>query len=143
MPPAVRPTSRAILLIVLAVLVLTVCASVYVFAAQRALLPRTQTISGTEEEARLALETRRGMVMLTVLLVSALLILLFVVGAYLVIRMGQLVSRPRVGGKPTEYVDAWRHYRLTDEQILAATDEDRPEDRPGKPPSGPEPPRES
>jgi len=73
-------------------------------------------------------------------------ILLFVIGAYLVIRVGQFVAREQVGGKTTAYVDAWQNYRLTDEQISAATEEPKPDrdsnDRPtdpDAPPSGPGP----
>ncbi len=33
------------------------------------------------------------------------------------------MSRPSADKKPTEYFDAWSHYRVSDEQIRAATEE--------------------
>jgi len=112
-------------MLVLAALILIVCAAVYLFVARPAQLPApTDGISTAEEAARLLHEARRAALLLTILLISALLILLYVLGAYLVIRIGQMVARHQVGGKPTHYVDAWAQYRLTNEQISAATSED-------------------
>ncbi len=130
---------RTATLVVLAVLVLTVCATVYKVLSQRngGLLPAGE--SGTTAPADPG-EIQRVVTLLTILLVSALLILLFVVGAYLLIRAGRLVARDRVGGTPTPYVDAWQNYRLTDEQIDAATGGGRSDDRRGEPPADPDEP---
>jgi len=136
---------RTATLIVLAVLVLTVSASVYLSMAKYELdrAPPAETIDYDAELARLKHET----LVLTILLISALLILLFVVGAYLLIRVGRMVARNPVGGKPTPYVDVWQSYRLTDEEIAAATREEPPGGdagrrpaSPGEPPPGPRPP---
>lgn len=118
-PP--RSYGRAALLGVLIALVLTVCAAVYVYVARYGTSGLTVSVGLDDPDAekqRLA----RHMTLLLILLVSALLILLFVIGAYLVIRVGRIVRTP-VGGRPTEYVDAWQSYRLTEEQIAAATSE--------------------
>ncbi len=122
---------RTATMLVLAALILIVCAAVYLFVARPARLPApTDGVSTTEEAARLVAEARRAALLLTILLISALLILLYVLGAYLVIRIGQMVARHQIGGRPTHYVDAWAQYRLTDEQISAATSEDS--DGPGR-----------
>ena len=138
---------RAAVLLVLGILALTTCAAVYVFFAQHSNQPAPLgSISNASEAERALADSRRLVTLLTLLLISALFALLFVVGAYLVIRVGQFVARDRVGGKTTAYVDAWQNYRLTDEQIAAATEEKKPDrdsdDRPvdpDAPPSGPGP----
>jgi hypothetical protein len=139
------------MLLILGVLLLTTCATVYLLLAQQtrsgmatqsvAMAPTRETISSDEEAERLAADAHRLITLLSVLLISALLILLFVLGAYLVIRVGQFVVRNPVGGKPTDYVDAWSHYRLTDEQISAATAEGKNDrDTGSSPPEGDSPP---
>ena len=133
--------SRTVLLLVLGVLALTTCAGVYLFLAQHARPPSpVGGITSEEEAERLAADARRLATLLTLLLISALLILLFVLGAYLVIRVGQSVARERVGGEATTYVDAWQNYRLTDEQISAATEEKRPDRGSGDRPADPDTP---
>jgi hypothetical protein len=125
MPRLQMTAGRIATFIVLSVLVLTVSAALYVFLAQQlGGSAGAPGIATDDEAAQAAAETRRLITLLTVLLISALLILLFVLGAYLVIRLGQYVARDKVGGKPTEYVDAWRQYRLSDDDISAATAED-------------------
>jgi hypothetical protein len=123
-------TGRAALLLVLIGLLLTVAAGIYLFFAHNpgGLAPSSEPAAGIGEKRQFAL--------LLLLLISALLILLFVLGAYLLINVGRLIARDRVGGKPTVYTDAWQNYRLTDEQISAATSEDPPQ-------RGPRPPRDS
>ena len=145
-PAAPQSHGRAVLLLVLGVLLITVCAAVYLYVAQRGGLDAPETVTTEEQADRLNAEARRLVTLLTLLLISALLILLFVIGAYLVIRVGQSVVRERVGGKTTAYVDVWGSYRLTDAQIDAATAEDKPGDgpggslpEPGEPPLGPPP----
>jgi len=124
-PPRRSQTGRTVTLLVLGVLVLTVCATLYVFFTRHSAPPiMGGAIHSDEEVARLAAETRQLTTVLTILLASALLILLFVLGAYLVISVGRFVARHPVGGRPTAYVDAWRQYRLTERQISDATAED-------------------
>ena len=128
MPNVPRPIyGRLVTLLVLGVLLLTVSAAMYVYWAQSGARPPPGADVQTEAELqRLSDAAHRSATLLTIALVSALLILLFSVGAYLVIRAGQLVARERVGGEPTAYVDVWSRYRLSEEQIAAATDEDLP-----------------
>lgn len=133
-----RPSpGHAATLLVLLMLVLMTCAAVYIVVARigqgpPALGPLREDIG---DEAAAMLRTQQLTVLLTILLISALLILLFVLGAYLLLRVGRIIARQRVGGKPTTYVDAWGSYRLTDEQIARATAEDPPAGGTG-PPSG-------
>ncbi len=138
-----RPShGRTVTLLVLTFLLLTVCATVYLSLSRWAHPVATTDL--TEEQLHVA-EMRRFAMLLSILLMSALLILLFVVGAYLLINVGRVVGRERVGGKPTEYVDIWGKYRLTEEQISAATaedDRDNPHRRrppPESPPDGERP----
>lgn len=130
-------SGRAVTLLVLGVLVLTICAAAYVLVARHGGRAGATGIASEGDAADLLAEARWLATLLTLLLISALLVLLFVLGAYLVIRIGQFVARERVGGTPTAYVDAWQAYRLTDEQIAAATSEDKPERDPGDPGPGP------
>ena len=134
------PTSgRVTVWLVLGGLLLTVSTALYLFLArsrERAILE-----AATQPGPPLY-EGRRLTIILTVLLVAGLLILAFTLGAYLVVRTGRLISLPQVGGTPTPYVDAWRKYRLTDEQIAAALGDDEPRPdgdiprEPGTPPAG-------
>lgn len=119
--PPPRSYGRAALLGVLIALVLTVCAAVYVYVARYGINGLTVSVGLDDPDAEKR-RIARQMALLLMLLASTLLILLFVIGAYLVIRIGRIVRTP-VGGRPTEYVDAWRSYRLTEEQIAAATTE--------------------
>lgn len=122
---------RVVTVVVLLGLLLTISTGVYVVLAriQRQAGPPVLG-PGAEEEALRLRQTRELTVLLTILLISVLLTLLFVLGAYLLIRIGRQVARTRtpLGGTPTPYVDAWRQYRLSDAQISAATAEDAPGD---------------
>jgi hypothetical protein len=128
---------RTATLLVLGVLVVTVCAGVYILLARGAQPPLGGAV---DDDALRAIASQRLVTLLTILLISALLILLFVLGAYLLINVGRFVARDRVGGKPTHYVDAWRNYRLTDEEISAATREDGADESPDESPPAPDAP---
>ena len=59
----------------------------------------------------------------TTLTVTLLLLLAFVVGTYVMVRVGRaIVRRPR-RREPTRYVDAWTGYRLSEQEIERATGE--------------------
>lgn len=125
MPTGQSSHGRTATLLVLSVLILTVCGTIYVLVGHSTMPPPETTDIASDQEAAIATrEARRLVVLLTILLGSALLILLFVVGAYLLIRVGHYVSRDRLGGHPTQYVDVWQNYRLSDEQISAFTTDD-------------------
>lgn len=133
---------RAAMFGVLIALLLAIGVGVYMVLARfgSPTVPMATAADAAEEEnQRLA----RLSAMLTILLISTLLILLFVIGCYLVMFVGRVLRKP-VADKPTNYVDAWRQYRLTDEEIAAATAEhprDDPQvDRgdPDEPPENPD-----
>lgn len=128
---------RTATLLVLGVLILTVCAGVYMLLA-RGGGPRPNAV--VDEGVLQLVRAQRLVTLLTILLISALLILLFVLGAYLLIHVGRFVARDRVGGKPTDYVDVWQNYRLTEDEISAATQEDQPDDDGGERPPAPDSP---
>ena len=125
---------RTAVLIGLGVLALTVGATAYIFLAHGQGPGAGLGASSAPDADRGLADARRNTTFLVILSISALLVLLFVLGAYLVIRLGHFLARQRVGGQPTQYVDAWGSYRLTDEQISAATDEDHQDG--DEPPSG-------
>lgn len=136
------------MVVMVVALLLTVCVATYLYVARR--LGPQGPGGGRGEPTRDAISGELTM-LLTLLLGSLLLILLFAIGAYLVLRAGRSLSRNQAGSRPTEYVDAWSKYRLSEEQIKAATDEDRPGPRPQRrrdapdappEPDGPPPPRE-
>jgi len=129
-----RPTyGRAAMIGVLIALMLVVSVAVGLFLSHYR-REKTLPLFGTDPDPEVA-KWQQLIILLTILLVSALLILLFVVGSYLLIRIGRLVAHNPLGGKPTPYVDAWSGYRLTDEQIAAATAEQEPHDDQGEGPS--------
>lgn len=59
------------------------------------------------------------------LLASILILLIFVVGAILMMRVGRIVWRP-AEPRPTRYVDAWSMHRISEQQIAELTREDEP-----------------
>lgn len=66
----------------------------------------------------LLLDAARVHALYLTLFVSAALLLAFVVGAFLMIRLGRRTARLRSGRDDrTEYVDAWASYRLTEAQV--------------------------
>jgi len=76
-----------------------------------------------EQPAARAPDARRMRSLYTTLTVTLLLLLAFVVGTYVMVRVGRaIVRRPR-RREPTRYVDAWTGYRLSEQEIERATDE--------------------
>ena len=59
--------------------------------------------------------------LLRLLLQSFLLFLAFLLGSYLIVRVGRALVARRAERGRTEYVDAWSSYRLTQEEIDTAT----------------------
>lgn len=63
------------------------------------------------------------------LLLSTLLLLVFFVGAYLILRFGRIIrKRTEKPATPTSYIDAWTHYRISQEEIDRLTNGSAPED---------------
>lgn len=92
--------------------------------------------------------SRRVISSLAALLLSGLLVLILTIGAYLVIRIGRVVAQKPRALQPTEYVDAWSRYRISESEVESAMrrladeppagDEPAPEDGPPDPdPRGP------
>lgn len=136
--PATRKTTggRAVLLLVLATLVLaTSLAALLAIWRFTSRAPRTPADRPPIELE--AGDIRRLGALLAVMLLATIALLAFIVGAYLVMRVGRTLVARNVGGAPTEYVDAWARYRMPDERIAELTsdeppsgdDSDRPDDQ--------------
>jgi hypothetical protein len=100
--------------------------------------------SNLEEEGPQHPAVRRMFSSLAVLLLSGLLVLIFAIGAYLLIRVGRAVTqKPPAQAGPTQYADAWSQYRISDAEVDAAMRnwEDVPPDAEPPGPAKPEPPR--
>jgi hypothetical protein len=59
----------------------------------------------------------------TTLTVTLLLLLAFVVGTYVIVRVGRAMVRKPRQREATRYVDAWTGYRLSEQEIERATGE--------------------
>lgn len=102
------------------------------------------TQTATTQAAAAPPPARKLYVLVSLLAVSAIAVVAFVVGSYLMIRAGRALMRRQPRKTPTSYVDAWAGYRVTEEQIDAATREsDLPPDPPpsDNPQRGDEPPK--
>ena len=117
-----QPQGRTAMLLILLALMLTVATAAYlVFTKGGA--DEADTLAVDQPERPIdARPARQLFYKLSILLVSLLLILIFVIGSYLLIRIGRAVTGKPIGGKATEYVDAWGSYRLSQEEIDTATD---------------------
>ncbi|MBL8878287.1 MAG: hypothetical protein JNG88_04125 [Phycisphaerales bacterium] len=75
------------------------------------------------------------------LLLSTLLLLVFFVGAYLMVRFGRTVKkRAEKPAAPTPYIDAWSHYRISQDEIDRLTKDDATErEQPNRDSDGPRP----
>jgi hypothetical protein len=68
--------------------------------------------------------------------------MMFLIGSYAMVKVGRYMLDRTPAERSTDYVDAWGNYRVTDEQIKAATDQwedagDKPP--PADPDAGPPP----
>jgi hypothetical protein len=121
---------RLAVILILAVLCCAVLATTYALFVKSAAFSSAAQVSGpadapTGPGADQPRGVRRQLASrISLLLATVLVILAFVIGSYLVIRIGRVVTQRPVGGHPTRYVDAWSGYRLTDEEIAAATEEE-------------------
>ena len=113
-----RPLGRLAFLLVLVVLAMTSALAAYVMFVKLRELPIVAPppgSSGLDPTQKLAV------VMMTVL-ATVLAILAFVVGAYLFIRIGRSLTERRVSDGPTEFVDAWSNYRVSQDELDAVDD---------------------
>lgn len=110
-----QPLGRLALLLVLVALAMTSVLGAYVMFERLRHLPG---IAPPADSGRPDPMEKLKLV-LAMVLVAVLAILAFVVGAYLFIRLGRwLMSKPLSDG-PTEFVDAWSEYRVTQDEIDA------------------------
>jgi len=136
-----RPAGRIVTVFVVIALLATVCGALYIFLERRLRPAAARLAAGQLSRESVLAELS---LLLLVLLASVLVILVFVIGAYLLIRVGQAVMQKPAAKQPTPYVDAWSQYRLTEEQTEAATgggpddSETEPDDeQPDNPPNDP------
>lgn len=125
--PRQRPLGRMALLLVLVVLAMTSALAAYAMSVKLRNLP----IVSPPPEAGGPDPTQRLKLLLALVLAAVLAILAFVVGAYLFIRLGRSLMEKPVSDGPTEFVDAWSSYRVTQEEIDAVDavpDYDRSDD---------------
>lgn len=90
---------------------------------------RERQIPAVSNEA--ALRTAKSLqIGVATLIISLVLFLVFMLGAYLINRVARLIPTAEPSTTRTEYVDVWSEYRVTDQQIDDATEEedDRPVD---------------
>ena len=113
--PGQRPLGRMALLLVLVVLAMTVALAAYLMSVTLRNLP----IIAPPPEASGPDPTQRLKLVLALVLAAVLAILAFVVGAYLFIRLGRWLMEKPVSDGPTEFVDAWSSYRVSQEEIDA------------------------
>jgi hypothetical protein len=115
MQPEQRPPSRLAAGFVIVGLTLSAIGIAYIIYAgrERELPP----ISAPEPDPRI----EQLHALLTLLMLSFFLVLVFLLGSYLMVRIGRgLLARKRLRHR-TEYVDGWGSYRLTQDQIDSAT----------------------
>jgi hypothetical protein len=120
-----RHTSRLAIVFVVVGLALSAVSIAYMIYAGR---PRSlPPLSVPEEHPRIT----ELNALYRMLLHSFLLFLAFLCGSYLMVRIGRRVLERKPARERTEYVDAWRNYRLTQDEIDTAMrqlDEDFPPD---------------
>ncbi|MCH7872168.1 MAG: hypothetical protein IID33_10765 [Planctomycetes bacterium] len=113
--PRQRPLGRMALLLVLVVLAMTSALAAYAMSVKLRNLP----IVSPPPEAGGPDPTQRLKLLLALVLAAVLAILAFVVGAYLFIRLGRSLMEKPVSDGPTEFVDVWSQYRVSQEEIDA------------------------
>jgi len=128
-----RPSRLAIGFVVLGLALSAVGIAYIIYAGRARELPpvNTQTEMARVQQYR---------ALYRMLMHSFFLFLAFLLGSYVMIRLGRVVMRASTPENSTEYVDAWGAYRLSQDDIDTASarlDEDFPPDTPP-----PEPPPE-
>ncbi|MBU0637969.1 MAG: hypothetical protein KKB50_03825 [Planctomycetes bacterium] len=122
------PFGRITVVVILLALLVIIVGAMFLLFGELDGSGTTQTETGAARRPANVQEIKRLSYTLAILLVSVLLILVFVIGTYVVIRVGRAVTQRPVGGEPTHYVDAWSSYRLSADEIDAATSESSPSD---------------
>jgi hypothetical protein len=132
-----RPSRLAIAFVVVGLALSAIGIGYIVYAGRERQLP---PISAPHADPQI--EQLHALV--AMLTLSFFLFLAFLFGSYLMVRLGRRVADRRPPRQPSEYVDVWGNYRLTQEQIEAATRQLRDDVPPAPPPDDaePEPPDE-
>ena len=138
MPPERQPVSRLAIAFVMVGLALSAIGIAYITYAgrERGLPPLTAPQPDPRMEQLQALSQ--------MLMHSFFLFLAFLIGSYLMVRIGRRVLDRKPFRAPTEYVDAWGSYRLTQNEIDTASAQLEDDFPPETPPrdAGSEPPEE-
>ena len=113
----------------------------YLAVAGRPLGPTSGATS--QASGHLTPTERRAVAPLAFALLAVFLLTVLAVALYLLNRVGRALSRPLAGRSVDAYVDAWSHYRLSNEEIERATAEEpeaeiEPPDDEDEPPAPPE-----
>jgi hypothetical protein len=121
-----RPSRLAIVFVLVGLALSAIGIAYLMSPAERELPP----ISASHDELRLQ---QLNALLLRMLTHSFLIFLAFLVGSYVMVRVGRRVLSHREPPRRSEYVDAWSNYRLSQDEIDTATarlDDDFPPDLP-------------
>ena len=134
--PRASNTGRAALIAMFLILL-----ALFVGAIYLVIRPEDPSLRRIPPPADPSNSARRLSALLFTTLLAMALIVLFVLGAYLVIRAGRRVTSERAGGEETPVVDIWSRARVSDEELAAADEMLRDAQRPD-PDAPPEPERD-
>ena len=88
--------------------------------------PITLDAGGTPQEE--PNPTNKPVALVSALVTTFVMFLAFLVGSYLMVRVGRYLVDHGTTARQTNYVDAWGSYRLTEAEIEAALREDPPDE---------------
>jgi hypothetical protein len=114
-----RPSRLPIVFVVVGLALSAIGVAYLVSPAERVLLPESETKASA----------RQFHALFRMLTHSFFIFLAFLLGSYLMVRIGRRVLHQEPSGRRSQYVDAWSNYRLSQEEIDTATaglDEDFP-----------------
>jgi hypothetical protein len=136
MPSDSDRSNRLAVTFVVAGLFLAAVGIAYIIYAGR---PRVLPPLTEPEEAARLLQSRA---LFRMLLHSFLIFLTFLLGSYVMVRIGRALLRGKKAASKTEYKDAWGNYRLTQEELDTATAQLEEDFPPDVPPPNPKPEHE-
>lgn len=101
--------------------------AIQIATAPQALLAPTACLlelSAAEDVSFSAQDKREVAYLMLATLAALVTLLMFILGIFVMKRIGARLRSHRIGGEPTTYVDTWSQYRLSEDEIAAATAED-------------------
>ncbi len=119
-----RPSRLAVVFVVVGLALSAIGIAYIIYAGRARELP---PLTEPQDDVRI----QQLDALLRMMMHSFFLFLAFLVGSYLMVRIGRGVLRQKPFRQSSEYVDAWGNYRLTQDEIDTATarlDEDFPPD---------------